>query len=570
MNLISNEIKDTYNLISDKKFSYAESRAMVLLNKEPGNPKVYELIGDIFSQQKKYKKSIWYYLNSCEKDQHNTDVIYKIGENIYYLKYYALAEAYLKKVIEKDPLNTQAYITLGLTQQENDNIEEAIICYEDAININPKEVFAYLNLALLHKKNKNFDKAIKVYQQAIINNPNNHFILSNLGNLFYLQKKYDDAVMCHEKAVKIKPDSVIAHYNFGNTLYHAGRFDEAEEIYNKTISLDPKFNRAHANLGSIHLLKQNFTQGFSLYQQRIFNDPLLSKIIAKQKTIWSGQPLEGKRILVCSESGLGNIVQFSRYIPILKQLNCTIIFSCPTELHHLFENISEIDELISSDQNYDNFFYWIPIMDLPGLLTPNPLEGCPQPTNLKVNDNKLQEWEVLLGLDERVKIGLCWQGDPNNPRDHLNSVNLSMFKDITNIPNTSFISLQKGFARKQIEDLNLSKQIIDYDPLVDQGGHKFLDTIAILKYLDLVITTDTSIAHLAGSLGTQTWVLLPRVPDWRWFLENEETVWYDNMRLFRQKEDGNWNTVFNNLKSETDMIVKNISEIRQQSSTEEV
>lgn len=215
------------------------------------------------------------------------------------------------------------------------------------------------------------------------------------------------------------------------------------------------------------------------------------------------------------------------------------------------------------DQNYDNFFYWVPLLDLPKILAPNILEQCPQPIEIKVNDNKLEEWEMLLGVDQKVKIGLCWQGDPSNPRDHLNSVNLSMFKDVLSIPNASFISLQKGYARNQIQTNEFEKQIIDYDPLIDQGSNKFLDTTAILKYLDLVITTDTSIAHLAGSLGTQTWILLSKVPDWRWFLDKEDSVWYDNMRLFRQT-DHHWEKVFKNLKNECEALVNNISEIRKE------
>ena len=561
MNLIQSEISETQNLIESKKYSYAESRAMLLLSKEPGNPKIYELIGDIYFNQNFYNKSVWYYLDACQRDESNKNTLYKLGENIYYLKYYALAEALLKKVIEKDPLYTQAYITLGLTQQEMDNVEDAIMCYEDAININPKEVFAYLNLALLHKKNKNFDEAIKVYQQAIINNPNNHFILSNLGNLFYLQKKYDDAVLCHERSIKIKPDSAIAHYNFANTLFHSGKFDEAKTMYQKTLNISPDFNRAKTNLGNIHLLTENFNEGFEQFHSRIFNDPLLKKIIAQKKTIWTGQPLDGKRILVCSESGYGNIIQFSRYIPLLKQLHCEIIFSCPIELQHLFSNISEIDEFVLPDQNFDDFFYWIPLLDLPKLLAPNLLEACPQPLELAINDDKLSEWEVLLGLDEKIKIGLCWQGDPNNPKDHLNSVNLSMFNNILSIPNTSFISLQKGFAKNQIQSNEFEKFIIDYDPLIDQGSNKFFDTVAIMKYLDLVITTDTSIAHLAGTLGIQTWVLLPQVPDWRWFLNKNESIWYDNMRLFRQNNN-QWDGVFKELKVECEQLVSNISEIR--------
>ena len=566
MNLINSEISETKNLIQDKKFTYAESRAIVLLGKQPGNPKVHELLGDIYFNQNLYKKSIWHYLDACQKNTRDKNILYKLGENIFYLKYYELAEAFMKKVIEEDPLYTQAYITLGLTQQEMNNVEDAIMCYEDAININPKEVFAYLNLALLHKKNKNFDEAIKVYQQAIINNPNNHFILSNLGNLFYLQRKYDDAILCHERSIKIKPESEIAHYNFANTLFHSGELDKAKDMYAQTLKLNSGFVRASTQLGSIHLLSENFNEGFDYYHSRIFNDPLLKKTINQKKTIWKGEPLEGKRILVCSETGYGNIIQFSRYIPLLKQLNCEIVFSCPMEIQHLFENLSEIDEFILPDQNYENYFYWVPLLDLPKILAPNILKECPQPTDIKINDNKLSEWEMLLGIDQKVKIGLCWQGDPTNPKDHLNSVDLSMFKDLLTIPNSSFISLQKGFARNQIEKNNFEKYIIDYDPLIDQGSSKFLDTCAILKYLDLVITTDTSIAHLAGSLGIQTWVLLPQIPDWRWFLNREDSIWYDNMRLFRQ-HNHQWEQVFAKLKGECEALVSNISEIRKENET---
>ena len=562
--LIKSEIQETKNLIQDRKFTYAESRASILLAKQPGNPKIHELLGDIFFSQSIYKKSVWHYLDASFRDLDNKEILFKLGENIYYLKYFALAEAIMKKVIEKDPLYTQAYITLGLTQQEMNNSEEAIMCYEDAININPKEVFAYLNLALLHKKNKNFDEAIKVYQNAISNNPNNHFILSNLGNLFYLQKKYDDAILCHERAVKIKPDSTVAHYNYANTLFHSGNFDKAKETYQKTLDLNPEFSRANTNYGMISLLTENFDDGFERYHSRIFSDPMIKTIINKQKTIWRGEPLSGKRILVCSESGYGNIIQFSRYIPLLKQLDCEIIFSCPIEIQHLFENITEIDEIILPDQNYENFFYWVPLLDLPKILAPDINSECPQPININVNDSKLEEWETLLGIDQKVKIGLCWQGDPNNPRDHLNSVDLSMFKDLLSIKNTSFVSLQKGFARNQIKQNEFEKNIIDYDPLIDQGSNKFLDTTAILKYLDLVITTDTAIAHLAGSLGTQTWVLLSKVPDWRWFLNKEESIWYDNMRLFRQ-DNNSWNNVFKNLKNECETLVSNITEIRKNS-----
>ena len=173
----------------------------------------------------------------------------------------------------------------------------------------------------------------------------------------------------------------------------------------------------------------------------------------------------------------------------------------------------------------------------------------------------------MLEVDNKVKIGICWQGNVKNPRDHMNSIDLQSFKKILKIENTSFISLQKGHGHHQIAKNNLQSEIIDYDLLIDTGNQKFLDTSAIIKYLDLVITTDTSIAHLAGSLGVQTWLLLPKLCDWRWFQDTDETIWYDNMRLFRQKEAGNWDDVLKTVHDEALNLSRNLYEIRKDQNT---
>ena len=195
-------------------------------------------------------------------------------------------------------------------------------------------------------------------------------------------------------------------------------------------------------------------------------------------------------------------------------------------------------------------------------LTPDLKNYCPAPTKIKVNDAKIQEWETLIGVDNMVKIGLHWQGSKQNPRDQQNSLELFHYKNIIENKKASFISLQKGNAQSQIEKYNFSKEIINYDPLIDTGSKKFIDTAAIIKYLDLVITTDNAIAHLAGSLGTQTWLLLSHVSDWRWFSSNEETIWYENFRIYRQQKPGDWTDVVNKVKIDLDILIDNIHEIR--------
>ena len=256
-------------------------------------------------------------------------------------------------------------------------------------------------------------------------------------------------------------------------------------------------------------------------------------------------------------------MQFSRYLEILSQLNCKIIFKCQEELHHFFEDMMHIDTIIGIDSDYEEFDYWVPLQNLVSLLSPDLTANCPQPAILKLNDNKLLEWETLIAIVDKIKIGLNWKGSKSNPRVLNNSVNLEYFKNIVSNKQANFISLQKGIAVNDIEKSELQENIISYDLLMDTGSQRFLDTAAIIKYLDLVITTDTSIAHLAGTLGTQTWLLLPKISDWRWLNSKDETIWYDNFRIYRQKKQGDWSEVFSRVEKDCSELIKNISDLRQ-------
>ena len=560
-NIINKEIDKIYNLVDQKQYLFAEKSAHLILKRNPNDHKIFDLIGNIYDRQNQLMKSIWYHFSSLGR-KFNIKTLYKLGTNIYFLGKYEVAEKILNSVIENDPTFVPAYLTMGLIHEENEKLEDAIACYEAAMELNSKELAAYLNLALLFKKNKNYVEAIKVYQKAIINIPNNHYILSNLGNLFYLQHKYDDAIICHQRAIKIKSDSNIVYLNYANTLVNAEKTDEAIEMYKKSIELNPKFIRTHVNLGTTLLSKEKFEEGFNEYEYRIHDDASLTDLIKDDKPIWRGEEINEKTILVSSENGLGNTIQFSRYLKTLSQLNCKIIFRCPEEIHNLFEDLDFIDELIGHEEISKDYDYWIPLHNLIYVLTPDLKNYCPTPTVIKVNDTKISEWETLMGTDNKIKIGLHWQGSKLNPKDQQNSIELFHYKNIIENEKASFISLQKGTSQKQIEKYDLSKQIINYDPLLDTGSKKFIDTAAIIKYLDLVITTDNAIAHLAGSLGTQTWLLLPHVSDWRWFNSNDETIWYENFRIYRQKNAGDWLNVMNEVKRDLDALVDNIHDVR--------
>ena len=560
--LITQNIKKNYQLLDNNQFGLAEQNAFNLLKEDPNNYEIYNLIGDIHYKQNNFDKSIWYYFSSLDRN-FDPKALNRLGTNIFLLNNNKVAEKVLTNLLAHDPKYISGYLSLGLVYEQSKKFEKAIECYNAAIKIDPKEIKSYLNLATLYKERFEYDDAIKVYQQGLINNPGNHIILSNLGNLFYLQHKYEDAIISHQRAIKSKPDSYEVQFNFANTLLNSGKYTEAIEAYKKTSELKPNFYRAKINLGSTLLSMANFNEGFQEYNYRIYEDKNFKNYLDKKNFIWKGQNIENKKILVIADTGLGNTMQFSRYLEILSQLNCKIIFKCQEELHHFFEDMMHIDTIIGIDSDYEEFDYWVPLQNLVSLLSPDLTANCPQPAILKINDNKLLEWETLIAIDDKIKIGLNWQGSKSNPRVLNNSVNLEYFKNIVSDKQANFISLQKGIAVNDIEKSQLQENIISYDLLMDTGSQRFLDTAAIIKYLDLVITTDTSIAHLAGTLGTQTWLLLPKISDWRWLNSKDETIWYDNFRIYRQKKQGDWSEVFSRVEKDCSELIKNISDLRQ-------
>ncbi|MDC0899385.1 tetratricopeptide repeat protein [Candidatus Pelagibacter sp.] len=560
--LIAQNIKKNYQLLDNRQYGLAEQNAFNLLKQDPNNHEIYNLIGDIHYKQNNFDKSLWYYFSSLDRN-FDPKALNRLGTNIFLLNNNAVAEKVLTNLLAHDPKYVAGYLSLGLVYEQSKKLDKAIDCYKAAIKIDPKEIKAYLSLAALYKQDQNYEGAIKVYQQGMINNPSNHFILSNLGNLFYLQHKYEDAIISHQRAIKAKPDSHVVHFNFANTLLNAGKYSEAIEMYKKTIALNPRFNRSKINLGTTLLSMSNFEEGFKEYFHRIYEDKNFKSVLHKKNLLWNGQNIENKKILIVAEEGLGNTLQFSRYLETLSQLKCKIIFQCQEELHHLFEDMDFIDQLESIESDYDNYDYWAPLQNLINILTPDLNSNCPFPSALKINDNKLLEWETLIAVNDNVKIGLNWQGSASNPRVTNNSVSLERFKNVLNNPSATFISLQKGSAVSDIEKFQFEENIINYDLLMDTGSKKFLDTAAIIKYLDLVITTDTAIAHLAGTLGTQTWLLLPKVSDWRWLNSKDETIWYDNFRIYRQKVQGDWSDVFSRVEKDSQELIKNITELRQ-------
>ena len=246
----------------------------------------------------------------------------------------------------------------------------------------------------------------------------------------------------------------------------------------------------------------------------------------------------GKKFFVYEEQGLGDVIQFCRYLPLLKQKGAEVIFNVKPKMHTLLRTLDEDIVFVDIDPDGNSIDFETPLMSLPYLFNAD-LNLIPSTTSyLSADQDRIISWKKRLAKDS-FKIGICWQGSKSKI-DFGRSFPLTLFKDISKLPNVELISLHKGEGERQIEDINFNLTVLGND--FDNGEDAFIDTAAVMANCDLIITSDTAIAHLAGALGYRTWVLLKKIPDWRWLLDRNDSPWYPNMKLYRQKERDNWET----------------------------
>jgi hypothetical protein len=264
-----------------------------------------------------------------------------------------------------------------------------------------------------------------------------------------------------------------------------------------------------------------------------------------QRSLWDGRPLEGKTLLLHAEQGLGDTIQFLRYAALARQRGARVVVGCPKPLLPIVRTCRFIDQLVDEITPAMDFDVHCPLMSVPGLLKTT-LENIPADVPyLFAAPDLVKQWRESLGGLEGFKIGIVWRGGPAHPNDRARSIPLSCFEPLAALPGVRLFSLQKGTGAEQLQDM------AGRFPITEVGSRleDFMDTAAVLANLDLLITCDTAIAHLAGALGVPVWVGLPLVPDWRWLLDRGDSPWYPTMRLFRQKEPGDWAGVFEQISS---------------------
>jgi tetratricopeptide (TPR) repeat protein len=477
----------------------------------------------------------------------------------------------------------EAYCNLGLVVQEQGKLNEALSCFRQAMQHRPDFRKTYEKLRAKLAAEGTLDEGVAGVDQALRVGPDTAVGQVRAGMFFWDQGDVAGALRCFEEAVRMQPNYGEAHCNMGLALRRQGKLEEAMASYQQALRLLPEWADAHNGLGVVYYDLGEFPEALACYEQTLRLKPhhanarvnrsliwLLQGELEKawpeyeyrwklgkagglpagqtgmrpfKQPLWGGSPLKGKTILLYAEQGLGDTIHFARYAPLLKQRGGKVIVECQKQLDLLLCRCPGIDKLVVQGSILPDFDVQAPLACLPGILHTNLETISANIPYLFADPERVEHWHRELSRIPGFKIGISWQGNVHHPLDSVRSFPLSHFASLAEIPGVSLISLQKGNGHDQIKATADRFAVVDLGPNLDEKG-AFHDTAAVMMNLDLVICCDTAIGHLAGALGVPTWLPVSLVPDWRWLLKGQESRWYPTIRLFRQKERGNWKAVF--------------------------
>lgn len=366
--------------------------------------------------------------------------------------------------------------------------------------------------------------------------------LLNYGNELYSNNKQEEALAIFLNLSTLFPNSPAVWHNIGYVYAELNQPYNALTAYQEAINLDPHNPETHICLATTLLSIGDYQHGFAEYEWRWHHKP--DALTQLPITLWHNEELSGKKILLRSEGSLGDVIQFIRYARVLKDRGAYVILHTHKALHQLISSCCNyIDKIIDNFSDISSIDFQHSLMSLPYVLDPTQI-AIPNEPYLRADPKLIATWSERLQHDSRFKIGLCWQADPcndaNRPYSAQRSIPLSLYRNLTTIHSTSWYSLQ---AIDGLDQCTYLPELQSWDYDFDQTHGRFMDTAALIMHMDLIITVDTSIAHLAGALGRPVWLLLPYRCDWRWMYTGNHSTWYPTIRIFRKKNSNDWHDV---------------------------
>ncbi len=464
------------------------------------------------------------------------------------------AVAGYRQALSLRPNDPKLHKSLGNALSRTDKLGEAEASYHEALRLAPRYVDAMNDLGIALSRQNRFEEAVAIYRKAVAVKPNFAEAYNNMGNALRNSSRFEESLACYQKALEIKAGYADAYNNQGIAYAELGRFDEAIASYTSCLKIRPDHVDAHMNRALTWLRKGDYAQGWAEYEWRWKKRSLTPRPPIMPQ--WNGFPLAGRRILLITEQGFGDTMQFVRFAPLLKRQGAgAVILECPEKLVKLLSRTAGIDQLVPQGKPLPEYDVYCALLNVPGL-TATSIEAIPADVPYIFADPELVEhWRRELAVSPGFKVGINWQGNPKYAGDRHRSIPLAHFEPISRVPGVKLFSIQKNDGRDQLDALAGKFTLTDLGRRLDESTGPFLDTAAVLKNLDLFITSDTAVAHLAGALGVPVWMALSTTPDWRWMTNREDNPWYPTMRIFRQDQHMVWGPVFERMAAELRALV---------------
>ncbi|MDD2898666.1 MAG: tetratricopeptide repeat protein [Desulfuromonadaceae bacterium] len=453
------------------------------------------------------------------------------------------AQTCYKQVLELKPDFVQAYIGLGEIAKGLRKFDQARIHYEKALSIDSLCVEALQGRAETCHAEEKFEDAISAYREVLTCQPDRADIWNLLGAVYHAQEKLAEAESCYRQALALLPDLVTALNNLGVVLNFQGRLSDAIAIFRHLLEVDSTYAEGHWNFSVALLAAGEYPEGWQEYEWRFLKpNPVETRNFPQPR--WDGSALQGRTILLHAEQGFGDTLQFVRYARLVADTGGRVIIECQVPaLKRLLQSLEGVAGIIVAGEPLPHFDCHLPLMSLPQVFGTT-VDTIPNKMPyLGANRQDCEVWRKRIDSGGQFKVGLVWYAKQSQVLNRKRSCPLQYFSSLWRVQGVEFYSLQVDVGTEQLEDFSVHHKIHDLTGAIDD----FSDTAACIANLDLVITIDTAVAHLAGALGARTWLILPYVAEWRWLSQREDSPWYPTMRLFRQASPGDWSSLMDSV-----------------------
>jgi tetratricopeptide (TPR) repeat protein len=525
------------------------------LKRKPDNALAHDNLGVVLKSVGRLEEAAESYRQAIRLEPQNAGTHIHLGEVLMLQGRTDDAQASMERAVALAPNNADAHCGLGNVLHMKLAYDDAVRCYRRALELNPRSAKAHNDLGYTLQKQHKLAEAMACYETSVRLAPDSVMAYANLGSVLVEMEQGEEAEAVCRQALARLPHAAELHNSLGLALSELKRPDEAMQCYFEALRLKPDYADPHWNLSLVYLQRGDFERGWPEYEWRRQRPGIVLK--AMSEPLGDGSPLGDRMLVVTAEQGLGDTMQFIRYVPMVqKQFGGKVVFMSQKALLPLLSASNLGIGLVPWGIKPRECELQISLMSLPYLFRTTEATIPAQVPYLLAKPDLVEKWGQELARDKHFRIGIAWQGSPTFTRDRARSIPLRSFAPLGRLSGVRLFSLQKGSGSEQLQEIAGRFEVIDLASRLDEETGAFMDTAAVMKTLDLVITSDTSIAHLAGALGVPVWVALSHVPEWRWMQQREDSPWYPTMRLFRQTTPGDWQEVFERIAAAVQSLVK--------------